>query len=134
MHGRVPGLAEVVFTVNKPPHNGECGVNPSDGTADESVFTFSCSHWTDTDVPLTYEYYYKNTFGLEVLIYRGPKQTVETKLPIGDIRKNYTLNFFIRIVDTYGAFNSTTVKVQVNTPRISYICIHWKHSMHFSIT
>lgn len=126
--GRLPGYAtgeaELLFTVNKPPYGGRCRVDPSHGIGDESIFSFSCTNWIDKDVPLTYEYFYRNTFGMAILIYRGPKQKVKTKLPVGNPTTNYTLDFAIRIADNQGAFNTTAVKVQVN---LSF------HKNHFQI-
>ena len=114
MPGRVTGLAEILFSVNKSPYGGICGVEPSHGIADKTVFTFSCADWLDKDLPLDYAYFYHNSFNLSMLIYRGPKQTIQTKLPVGNPSSNYTLHIVIQIADYYGAFTSTSINVQVN--------------------
>jgi hypothetical protein len=53
------GSTSILFLVNFPPKNGLCDINPKNGTTN-TLFSFSCSNWVDTDGYLdSFAYYGK---------------------------------------------------------------------------
>ena len=49
-----PGFTEEQFTVNTPPHGGQCTVTPLEGFALDTDFSVQCANWQDPDIPLRY--------------------------------------------------------------------------------
>lgn len=51
---------EIMFPTNSPPRitesRGGCSVTPSEGFVLTTEFNFSCSGWSDDELPLTYEF------------------------------------------------------------------------------
>lgn len=111
--GRSNGYSENVYTVNIPPRHGRCSVDKPRGYSDETVFKFICEGWVDIDVPLSYEFQYKNRYGLVFLLYHGMSPVFSTSLPVGDVEANFTLDFRVKIIDSHGTYNTTSVDVQV---------------------
>ena len=120
MYGRTPARAITEFLVNKPPYGGQCTVDIASGYAENTNFTFDCWGWKDDDTPLSYEHNYRNMYGLATLIYYGTKNTVKTKLPVGNPKKNFTTTFFVRVLDSYGAYEQFNLPVQVCYSELLY--------------
>jgi hypothetical protein len=113
MYGRIPGRSVFQFIVNKPPFGGKCTVDIPSGFADLTNFTFDCFGWIDNDMPLSYEHNYRSVHGLATLIYYGIKNIVKTKLPVGNPKKNFTTNFYVKVIDALGAYVEFNLPVQV---------------------
>lgn len=111
--GGFPGYSEYQVTTNIPPAGGICQVSPESGFTLVTEYTFTCVNWTDTDVPLLYEYiYFTKNYDLNV-VYKGHKQSKLTKLPAGEKASNFTIDFRVRVADMYGAFTEVKIPVQV---------------------
>lgn len=49
-------MASYELTYNDPPHGGDCGIHPANGTAYETEFAIKCKQdFKDEDEPLFYE-------------------------------------------------------------------------------
>ncbi|XP_048585280.1 uncharacterized protein LOC5502169 isoform X2 [Nematostella vectensis] len=116
MYGRTDGRSEYVFIVNLPPQFGSCFIDKPTGLANITEFTLSCSDWQDTDTPLNYEFNYINMFGLATTLYYGERNTVVTKLPVGNPGKNFTLEAVVKIADCFGSYTTQVMATQVLIP------------------
>ena len=114
VHGRTNGYSELVFSVNIPPSGGSCYVDQPSGYSEETVFSFKCEGWTDKDLPLSYEFQYRNSYGVVSLLYDGIAPVFFTKLPIGDVEKNFTLDFQVKTFDSHRTYSTTNVDVKVS--------------------
>ena len=117
MYGRTTARVINEFVVNAPPYGGKCTVDLPSGLADLTNFTFNCHGWKDDDTPLTYEFNYRNSYGLLTMIYFGLKNAVTTKLPVGDPDKDFISTVVVRVFDSLRAFVQFEfdVKVRVNS-------------------
>ena len=115
-----------VFHTNVPPYsqsdNTGCFVDPTSGEAITTKFHVECANWTDSDLPLTYQFAYKTQFGV-VAFHTGWQPNVTTELPMGDKLTNYSLDLRLEILDSLGDYSVVYLAVQVNYP-----------SLHFTIT
>lgn len=111
--GRTNGYSENVYTVNIPPRHGRCSVDNPRGLSDETVFNFMCEGWMDTDLPLSYEFQYRNHYGVVFLLHHGILPVFSTSLPVGDVETNFVLDFQVKIIDSHGTYNTTGIDVQV---------------------
>lgn len=113
LHGRTNGYSELVFSVNIPPRGGNCFVDKSSGYSDETTFSFKCEGWSDKDLPLSYEFQYRTSYGVMSQLYDGITPVFSTKLPVGDHQNNFILDFQVKIFDSHRTYNTTRVDVQV---------------------
>ena len=111
--GRTNGYSELVFSVNIPPSGGSCSVDQTRGYSDETIFSFKCEGWTDEDLPLSYEFQYRNSYGVVSLLYDGIAPVFFTKLPLGDVENNFTLDFQVKIFDSHKTYSTSNVDVKV---------------------
>ncbi|XP_070582204.1 polycystin family receptor for egg jelly-like isoform X2 [Ptychodera flava] len=125
--GDTTGFIESQFITNIPPFDGFCNVQPKSGYVLETPFEFACYDWVDEglhqikkpslingDIPATnsglmYEFRTRHPdYGNSDVFYYGPDSyTVPSRLPMG----NPDLYIDIRIYDSLGAFNVTTLTV-----------------------
>ena len=61
----VTGSASILFFVNYPPRNGQCDINPKNGST-ETLFSISCWNWFDSDGNLDSYAYYGLSFFLNI--------------------------------------------------------------------
>ena len=105
------------FVVNSPPRRlsvgASCHVVPVEGEAISTDFSITCSGWHDVDKPLTYEFTYQDEYGM-VMIQAGSLNKVTTKLPVGDVSKEYALVLEAFVGDSYQDFTSTRLLVKVS--------------------
>lgn len=113
IHGRADGYSELDFYVNIPPRGGSCFVDKSEGYSDKTSFLFQCKEWADEDLPLSYEFMYYTRYGVVFLLYDDISPVFVTKLPLGDVEKNFTLNLQVKVIDAHGTYNTTKIDVQV---------------------
>ena len=109
--------ANFSFIVNSPPKRlspkTSCDVRPGEGEAISTNFFIMCWSWYDVDQPLTYDFRYRNEYGI-VLIQTGNLYNVSTTLPIGDPLKDYALDLEALVVDSFKDFTTTKLSVKVN--------------------
>lgn len=111
--GRTNGYSELAFSVNIPPIGGSCSVDPTRGFSDDTIFSFKCEGWTDKDLPLSYEFQYRNSYGVVSLLYDGISPVFFTKLPLGDMENNFTLDFQVKIFDSHKTYSASNIDVKV---------------------
>ena len=111
LSGNVAGGAEGKSTydvvVNKPPANGECSVSHKEEKPVplETLFTITCKDFKDSELPLTYTFFYKKAVG-------GPLSTLDQSLsPVvkdfclssGLEANGYKYHFVVKVTDKLGA-------------------------------
>lgn len=105
-----------IFQTNVPPStrakDDGCFVDPKIGEAITTEFTVECINWTDTDLPLTYQFSYETQFGI-VVFHAGQQPNVTTELPIGNQMTNYSLQLQLEIIDSFGDYSVVFITVQV---------------------
>lgn len=105
-----------VFQTNVPPStrgkNAGCFVDPKQGEAITTKFTVKCVNWTDTELPLSYQFSYETKFGV-VVFHKGWQPNVTTELPIGNQMSNYFLHLQLEIIDSFGDYSIVIITVQV---------------------
>ena len=98
------GLTEYSFTTSTPPHGGNCSVMPPKGKAYQTTFTFRCSNWKTTNLPLLYVYAYQDpTTLLRTTLLRAAEDEFSIKLPPGDPSENFHLTVYFSVIDSLGA-------------------------------
>ena len=120
-----------IFHTNVPPYtrdkNTGCFVDPKRGEAIATKFTVQCVNWTDSDLPISYQFSYKTQFGV-VVFHTGRQTNVTTELPMGKQESNYSLHLRLEIIDSFGDYAAVYITVQVlysvlffsNTTRIDF--------------
>ena len=87
-------------------------MDPQQGEAITTEFTIKCVNWTDTDLPLSYQFSYNTTFGI-VVFHLGWQSNATTDLPSGDETKNYSLILQLEVTDSLGDSSVEFISVQV---------------------
>ena len=101
------GKSTYDVVVNKPPANGECSVShkEEEPVPLETLFTITCKDFKDSEVPLTYTFFYKKAVG-------GPLSTLDQSLSpvVKDFRlssgleaNGYKYHFVVKVTDKLGA-------------------------------
>ena len=101
------GKSTYDVVVNKPPANGECSVShkEEEPVPLETLFTITCKDFKDSEVPLTYTFFYKKAVG-------GPLSTLDHSLSpvVKDFRlssgleaNDYKYHFVVKVTDKLGA-------------------------------
>ena len=70
-------------------------------------------NWQDSDLRLQYEFVYVTNKYLLNVAYKGVKTSVTTKLPAGESKNNFTIDFRVRVADILGAYTEVRTPVQV---------------------
>ena len=107
------GYSEYLVTSNRPPVGGVCSVSPASGVTLITEFIFTCMKWQDPDLQLQYEFIYFTKDNLLIVAFKGVKTSVTTKLPAGDRKNNFTIDFRVRVTNMVGAFIEVRTPVQV---------------------
>ena len=97
----IRGKTESVFLTNEVPMGGACFSSPTRGDALVTKFHIWCEGWKDPDMPLSYEFYYKNDEGKLVLFDYGFHNSTYSELPLGNPARDYTLEIYIKVLDFY---------------------------------
>ena len=111
--GGHPGYSEYKVTTNSPPVKGTCDVSPASGLTLTTEFTFTCTDWQGSNLPLQYEFIYFTNNDLLNVVYQGVQTSKQTNLPAGYEANNFTLDFRVRVTDMFGAFTEVKIPVQV---------------------
>ena len=114
-----------IFNTNVPPYtrdkNVGCFVDPKSGKAIATKFTVQCVNWTDSDLPISYQFSYETQFGV-VVFHTGRQPNVTTELPMGKQESNYSLYLRLEIIDSFGDYSAVYITVQV-----LYSAFYFKH-------
>ena len=136
--GGYRGFSEYHLTSSSPPVGGVCTVSQTSGVALITEFTFTCMNWQDPDLQLQYEFIYLTNKNVLNVAYKGLKTNVTIKLPAGERKNNFTIDFRVRVTNMMGVFTEvrTPVQVKTETPKkqrvyssLSFLCYH---DFHFS--
>ena len=114
------GYSEYHVTSNSPPVGGVCNVSQTLGVTLTTEFTFRCTNWQDPDLRLQYEFLYLTNDSLLNVAYKGVKTSVTTKLPAGESKNNFTIDFRVRVIDILGAYSEVRTPVQVRNNIVGY--------------
>ena len=96
------GISAYDFLTSLPPVGGTCTVEPSSGIALRTYFTLSCSGWTSSNTPLSYQFQVQLSNGLNSVLYHGFNTSVEALSPSGDVSQNFTLKINVTVTDSNG--------------------------------
>jgi hypothetical protein len=111
-------FSSIKVTTNGPPINGNFLVLPTSGIELETIFTYSTSLWTDTDLPVTYQFSFHqvNSYFTERMTIQGKSEieTTQTTLPSGLELYNYSISCIVQIFDSLDCHTSTSLSVSVN--------------------
>ena len=91
------------FLTSLPPVGDTCTIEPSLGIALRTYFTLSCSGWTSSNTPLSYQFQVQLYNGLTSVVYHGFNTSVESLMPSGDLSQNFTLKLSVTVSDSNGA-------------------------------
>ena len=115
--GGYRGYSEYHVTLNSPPIGGVCNVSQISGVALITEFTFACDNWQDPDPQLQYEFIYLTSNDLLNVAYKGVKTSVTIKLPAGEKKNNFTIDFRVRVIDMLGVFTEVRIPLQVRNEK-----------------
>ena len=115
--GGYRGYSEYHVTSNSPPVGGVCNVSQISGVALITEFTFACDNWQDPDPQLQYEFIYLTSNDLLNVAYKGVKTSVTIKLPAGEKKNNFTIDFRVRVIDMLGVFTEVRIPLQVRNEK-----------------
>ena len=107
------GYSEYHVTSNSLPFGGVCNVSPTSGLTLITEFTFTCMNWQDPDLQLQYQFIYLTNKNILNVAYKGVKTSVTIKLPTGERRNNFTIDFRVRVTCMMGVFTEVRTPVQV---------------------
>jgi len=122
-------IESYIFHTNVPPYTRDkdagCFVDPKQGEAIKTKFTVQCVNWTDSDLPISYQFSYETQFGV-VVFHKGLQPNVTTELPMGKQESNYSLLLRLEIIDSFGDYSAVYITVQVlcyffDTTRVYFI-------------
>ena len=111
--GGYRGYSEYHVTSNSPPVGGVCSVSPTSGVTLITEFTFTCDNWQDPDLQLQYQFIYFTNNNLLNVAYTGVKISITTKLPAGEKKNNFSIDFRVRVINMLGVFTEVRTPVQV---------------------
>lgn len=97
------GISAYDILTSSPPVGGTCSIEPSSGIALRTYFTLSCSGWTSSSTPLSYQFQLQPFHGLTSVVYHGLNTSVESLLPSGDLSQDFTLKLNVTVIDSNGA-------------------------------
>jgi len=101
--------------------SGSCTVSPPVGVVLTTKFNISCNGWQDEHQPLRYKFYQiKN--GVSLPLCESFLSECSVSLPIGDPARNFSLNVFTLVNDTFGGtvLSNHTITVSLALLRRPY--------------
>ena len=105
--GGAKGKSSYDVVVNKPPEKGECRVSHKEGEPQplKTLFTITCKDFKDSEVPLTYTFFYKKAVGgpLSTLDHSFSPVVKDFRLSSGLEANDYKYHFVVKVTDKLGA-------------------------------
>ncbi|XP_032239241.2 uncharacterized protein LOC5513821 isoform X2 [Nematostella vectensis] len=137
--GGILGLSEYQFNTSVPPYGGDCRIEPNEGFAMKTQFTFRCHNWTVENEPALYRFGYREVYtDLRNILFSTSKIESALLLPAGHAKNNSLLDVFVVIEDFLGV--STTwegsIKVltrQLNTTELNSLVLQDNSQLNFYI-
>jgi len=103
-NGIANGASSLILELNQIPYNGTCSVTPDNGTALQTLFTFTCKDWLDKDGTIDKYVFYSTLFGNEIDLTVGQTKTgvLTTKMPQGAEEDEWQMSIYAQIIDNDG--------------------------------
>ncbi len=114
--------SSLVISTNGPPLPGVVGATPGRGVELTSAFTIAASSWSDTDLPIQYEFGFLSPSSLQFVCVqsKSPTSFGSTLLPAGRLIGNFSVVVMAHIFDSLGANESSGVTVVVVKSALSH--------------
>ena len=107
--------SSVTVTINSPPRAGVFLVLPNPGIELKDKFLFSAGQWTDSDLPMQYQFGYISPLGSTIItLSKSLKASGTSLLPAGSDSMDNILGTFLVVFDAMNANSSLTYPVVVN--------------------
>jgi hypothetical protein len=130
LNNNIQTTSFITVAVNAPPSLGNFGVTPSSGTAYVEIFHLLCNRWTDSDLPLYYQFSFLSNTGLTLITKTLTTVTyTESVLPEGRKENNKKVTCQADIYDNLNANSTVYSAVQVN----SLVKANLSALVHFNI-
>ncbi|KAI8504762.1 hypothetical protein Bbelb_178800 [Branchiostoma belcheri] len=122
----VSGFAEYRFEPNTPPTVGTCSASPETGVAMVDEFSVQCTGFADSDLPMTFAFFY-STGGQRLVAINSTAEDDELSLfysglvpstppipfPVGLPSRDYNVTIVVRATDVLGAQATVGLVVKV---------------------
>lgn len=109
--------ASVTLTTNSPPSPGHFLVTPSSGYGFATKFAMEATYWSDTDIPLSYEFGFISSSSVasvgSVVQSKSASTSTQTYLSAGLASANYSLSTTLQVFDSLGSSVSVVRVLQV---------------------
>jgi hypothetical protein len=116
LNGNIQTTSFIAIAVNAAPSLGNFEIIPSSGTAYVDLFHLLCDSWTDSDLPLSYQFSFRSNTGLTLIIKTLSSLSYsETVLPEGSKENNKKVTCQADIYDYLNANSTVYSSAQVNT-------------------
>ena len=110
--------ASIVVTVNGPPQYGSFAVDPTTGTELTSSFALATLHWSDPNLPITYQFGFVSSSGVDLVVHgRSNSSLASTTLPAGSATAQHQVTCFVQAFDSLSAAARLSSSVTV-TPQV----------------
>ena len=107
--------SSVTITINSPPRAGFFQLHPNPGIELQDNFLFSTGQWTDSDLPMQYQFGYISPQGATVITLSKSLQAYGSSLlPAGSDSMKNVLQTFVVVFDAVNANSSLPYSVVVN--------------------
>lgn len=113
------GAASVDITTNGPPQYGVFAVEPKSGVELDTQFQMRTENWYDVNQPLSYQFEYRSTGGLRIVIQsRAERAFTASLLPAGTSVAEFNVSCAVLVFDSLGAAAQVTTSVAVTTAAV----------------
>lgn len=100
--------------INSPPRPGTFVVTPDRDVELTKPFSFICSQWVDEDLPLTYQFGYTSSSGVDIILRsKSLSALAELKLPAGMESANFSVPTLVEVYDSLSGNSTARYTVQV---------------------
>ncbi len=109
------GTSEIILIKNQLPTNGNCSVNPINGSALQTNFTITCLNWYDPDGSVSNYQFYATLNGSTNPISLGNSSlgSLVTTLPSGSSNYSYNVYLYVLIYDNTNGYYQYTLPISV---------------------
>jgi hypothetical protein len=117
-------ISTVSVTVNAPPVGGTVDIQPTNGTALDTMFVWNTAYWHDdpSDYPLMYYFSYYSPPGniFQVAKYSSQSAYTTTMMGQGIASNNYIVACLVAASDIYNSSNTIRTQIIVSPPTTFY--------------